>query len=109
MCHCLPPSSETTFVKSLYILDNTAAAKQRFAQKTETIREITKPPNISFTKSHMRRGELVLHHHLHLPLSIAIHSTYTLDLITVGGIVRLFSINLKIFYTIFMIVDLIMG
>jgi hypothetical protein len=42
------------------------------------------------------------------PLSLAIDPTCTLDLIKIGGIVRLFDIDLKNFYTIFMIDDLIM-
>jgi hypothetical protein len=42
------------------------------------------------------------------PLSLAIDPTCTLDLITIGGIVRLFDIDLKNFYTMFIIVDLIM-
>jgi hypothetical protein len=41
------------------------------------------------------------------PLSLAIDPTCTLDLSTIGGMVRLFYIDLKNSFTLFMIVDLI--
>jgi hypothetical protein len=72
-----------------------------------------KPREIHFTKSHLRRGEPLLHHNLHPtptpPLSIAIDSTCTLDPVRIGGILRPFGIDFNNLYAMFITVDLYMG
>jgi hypothetical protein len=76
-----------------------ATARKESATE-ETPQRDQKPPRDPFHHSDLRRGEPLLRGHLHRhvhPLSLAIDPTCTIDLITIGGIVRLFYIDHKIF------------
>jgi hypothetical protein len=83
----------------LYIIGNTTVANKETTWSSH-LRSIS--PNHIWGEGNRCSTTISI-----LPPLHTIDSTCILDLITIGGIVRLFGIDLKIFYTMFMILDLI--